>query len=58
MEGSFRFPEVKSMAFSSINDGRQGDLLVVGCFQTIFDIAVVIGGQGNLFILNDFLFNR
>jgi hypothetical protein len=46
MEGSLGFLEVKPMLFGSINDGRQGDLLMVGCPQAIFDIAVVIGCQG------------
>jgi hypothetical protein len=58
MEGSLGFLEVKPMPFGSVNDGGQGDLLMVGCPQAVFNEAVVIGFQGNFFVLDDFVVNR
>jgi hypothetical protein len=47
MERSLGFLQIVAMLLGTINDGGQGDLLMIGCPQTIFDIAVVIGCQGN-----------
>jgi hypothetical protein len=36
--------EIESILFGSADDGRKRYLLVIGLPQTIFDVAVIIGG--------------
>jgi hypothetical protein len=56
--GPFGFLEIEAMLFSSTNHGSYGDLLAIFLFQEVFDEAVVVGVQRNLFILDDSFFNR
>jgi len=58
MSRLFGFLQIETMPFGPINNRRQGDLLMVGCPQTVFNEAVVIGFQGNFFVLDDFVVNR
>ena len=57
MSGFFRSGKVKAVLFCPVNDGRQRDFLVVGIFQTVLDIAVVIGCEGDFFVLDDRFFD-
>jgi hypothetical protein len=57
MEGPFGFLEVEAMGFGSANNGSQGDFLTIGLPQAVFDKAVVVGLQGDLFVLDDSLFD-
>jgi len=54
----FRSGEIKAVLFRPVNDGRQRDFLVVGIFQTVFDIAVVIGRERDFFVLDNGFFDR
>jgi len=58
VDGPLGFLEIETMLFGSTNDGRQGNLLVIFIPQVVFDKAVVIRLQGDLFVLDDSLFNR
>ena len=58
MEGPFGVLEIEAMLFSSANNGGQGDFLTIFLPQVVFDKAVVVGLQRDLFVLNDSLFNR
>jgi hypothetical protein len=58
VDGPFGFLEIETMLFGSTNDGSQGNLLVIFIPQVVFDKAVVIRLQGDLFVLDDSLFNR
>jgi hypothetical protein len=57
MEGPFGFLQIVAMLFGTINDGGQGDLLMVGCTQAIFDIAVIVTGEGNFLVLDNVFFD-
>ena len=46
------------MFFGSTNHGGHGDLLAIFLPQVVFDKAVVVGLQRDLFVLDDSLFNR
>jgi hypothetical protein len=58
MDGSFGFLEIEAMFFGSTNHGGQGDLLAIFLSQAVFDKAIVVGLQGDLFVLDDSLFNH
>jgi hypothetical protein len=55
--GPFGFLEIEAMLFGSTNHGGQGDLLAICLPQAVFDKAVVVGLQGDLFVLDDSLFD-
>jgi hypothetical protein len=55
--GSLGFLEIEAMLFGSTNHGGQGDLLTILLFQVIFNKAIVVGVQRDLFVLDDFLFD-
>jgi len=42
METLFGFLEVEAMPFGSINDGIEGEVLMVFIAQTIFDVVIII----------------
>jgi hypothetical protein len=56
--GSLGFLEIEAMLFGSTNHGGQGDLLAIFLSQTVFDKAIVVGVQRDLFVLDNLLFNR
>jgi hypothetical protein len=56
--GSLGFLEIETMLFGSTNHGGQGDLLAIFLSQTVFDKAIVVGLQRDLFVLDDSLFDR
>jgi hypothetical protein len=56
--GPLGFLEIEAMGFGSANNGSQGDFLTIFLPQAVFDKAVVVGLQGDLFVLDDSLFNR
>jgi hypothetical protein len=58
METPFGFLEIEAMGFGSADNGGQGDLLAIFLPQAVFDKAVVVGLQGDLFVLDDPPFNR
>ena len=57
MNAPLRFLEKEAMFFGSTDDGRKGYLLVIGLSQTIFDVAVIIGGQRDVLVLNNVFFD-
>lgn len=57
MSASLRFLEKEAMLFGSTDDGRKGYLLVIGLPQTIFDVAVIIGGQRDVLVLDNVFFD-
>jgi hypothetical protein len=44
MNPLFGFLEIEPILFGSADDGRKRYLLVIGFPQTIFDVAIIIGG--------------
>jgi len=57
MSAPLRFLEKETMLFGSTDDGRKGYLLVIGLPQTIFDVAVIVGGQRNVLVLDNVFFD-
>jgi len=57
MSAPLRFLEKEAMLFGSTDDGRKGYLLVIGLPQTIFDVAVIIGGQRDVLVLDNVFFD-
>jgi len=51
----FGFFEIESMCFGSINDRVQRDFLTIGLLQTFLDVAIIVGLQRDVFVLDDFL---
>ena len=60
MEGSLGFLQIEAMPFGPTNNGGQGNFLAIPPSppsQAVFDIAVIIRLQRDVFILNGFLFD-
>ncbi len=53
----FLFCFIEAFSFSPVDDGGKGYFLVVFLLQPILDIAIVVRVKGNIFTLNQSLFN-
>jgi len=50
--GSLRFPKAKAVLSGAVDDGGQGDFLAVIGFESGFDVAVVVGADGHVLVLD------
>ena len=57
MSAPLGFFEKEAVLFGSADDGGEGYFLVIGLPQTIFDVAVVIGGQRDVLVLDNVFFD-
>jgi hypothetical protein len=57
MNTSLRFLEIEPMLFGTVDNRVQGDFLTIGLAQAVPNIAIVVRGQRDFFVSNDFLFD-
>jgi hypothetical protein len=57
MDAPLRFLEIEPMLFGTVDNRIQGDFLTIGLAQAVPNIAIVIRGQRDFFVPNDFLFD-
>ena len=57
MNAPFGSLEKEPVLFGSTDDGGEGQFLVIGLPQTIFDVGVIVRGERDVFVLDNVLFN-
>jgi hypothetical protein len=57
MSGPLGFLEEEPVLFGSTDDGGEGYFLMIGLPQTVFDVAVIVRGEGDVLVLDNVFFN-
>ena len=57
MDGLTRMLSIEPVLFCPVNNGREGNPLVVGTLQSVFNVAIVVSSYRNIGIVNQCLIN-